>query len=371
MSCSSVFRAVAHCFRALSLVVFDLVRLALLVARSHSTLAAENLFLRKQLALFLERKAKPRRADDSTRWMMAALSRMFLWRDALVNVKPDTLIRWQRKGFRLFWRWKSKPSGRPRLTKDLRQLIREMAAENSTWGEERIANELRLKLGIRVSPRTVEKYLREGPVRTPDPKQRWLTFVHNHAKVIVACDFFVVVTATFRTLYVFVIMELGTRRILHHNVTANPTAEWTLQQFREALPGDHPYRFVIHDRDSIFSKPLDKVVTDLGVRVLRTPVRAPMANSVCERFGGTLRRECLDFLIPLNERHLKMTIKEWGLHYNRGRPHSSLGPGIPEPNQDSVPASDHRHKLPAGYRVVKTSVLGGLHHEYRLVKEAA
>ena len=186
-----------------------------------------------------------------------------------------------------------------------------------------------------------------------------------------ACDFFVVITATFRTLYVFVIIELGTRRILHHNVTAHPTAEWTLQQFREALPGDHPYRLVIHDRDSIFSKQLDKGVTDLGVRVLRTPVRAPMANSVCERFGGTLRRECLDFLIPLNERHLKMTIKEWGLHYNRGRPHSSLGPGIPEPNQDSVPANDHRHNLPVGYRVVKTSVLGGLHHEYRLVKEAA
>jgi len=150
--------------------------------------------------------------------------------------------------------------------------------------------------------------------------------------------------------YVFVIIELGTRRILHQNVTAQPTAEWTLQQFRGALPGDHPYRFVIHDRDSIFSKQLDKGVTDLGVRVLRTAVRAPMQNSVCERFGGTLRRECLDFLIPLNERHLKLTIKEWGLHYNRGRPHSSLGPGIPEPNQDSVPASDHRHKLPAGYR---------------------
>jgi transposase InsO family protein len=146
-------------------------------------------------------------------------------------------------------------------------------------------------------------------VRTPDPKQRWLTFVHNHANVIVACDFFVVVTATFRTLYVFVIMELGTRRILHHNVTAHPTAEWTLQQFREALPGAHPYRYVIHDRDSIFSQGLDKGVTDLGVSVLRTPVRAPKANSVCERFGGTLRRECVDFLIPLNERHLKMTSK--------------------------------------------------------------
>jgi len=219
-------------------------------AHSRSALAAENLFLRKQLALFQERKVKPRRADDAARWTMATLSRMFPWGNSLMNVKPDTLIRWQRKGFRLFWRWKSKPRGRPRLPKDLRQLIREMAAENPTWGEERIANELKLKLGIRVSPRTVEKYLRAGPVRTPDPKQRWLTFVHNHARLIVACDFFVVVTASFRTLYVFMILELGTRRILHQNVTAHPTAEWTLQQVREALPGDHPYRFVIHDRDS-------------------------------------------------------------------------------------------------------------------------
>jgi len=370
MSHASVFRAVAHCVRTLSFVVVDLVRLARLAVHSHSALAAENLFLRKQLAMFQERKVKPRRADHATRWMMATLSRMFPWSNSLMNVKPDTLIRWQRKGFRLFWRWKSKPTGRPRLPKDLRKLIREIAADNPIWGEERIANELKLKLGIRVSPRTVGKYLRDGPARVPDPKQRWLTFVHNHAKVIVACDFFVVVTATFRPLYVFVIMELETRRILHQNVTAHPTAEWTLQQFREALPGEHPYRFVIHDRDSIFSTRLDQAVKDLGVRVLRTPGRAPTANSVCERFGGTLRRECLDYLIPINERHLKLTINEWVLHYNRGRPHSSLGPGFPEPNQDKVPAH-HRHKLPAGYRVMKTSVLGGLHHEYRLVKEAA
>ena len=218
------------------------------------------------------------------------------------------------------------------MPKNLRQLIREMAAENPTWGEERIANELKLKLGIRVSPRTVEKYLRNGgPVRTPDPKQRWLTFVHNHAKVIVACDFFVVVTATFRTLYVFVVMELGTRRILHHNVTAHPTAEWTLQQFREALPGDHPYRFVIHDRDSIFSKELDKAVMAMGVRVLRTPVRAPKANSVCERFGGTLRRECLDFLIPLQRAPPETDLETWMTHFNHGRPHMSLGPGYRPP----------------------------------------
>jgi putative transposase len=229
----------------------------------------------------------------------------------LVNVKPDTFIRWHRRGFRLLWRWKSRPPGRPRLPKDLRRLIRGMAAENPTWGQERIANELTLKLSIRVSPRTVGKYLREDrPVRTPDPQQRWLTFLRNHAKVIVACDFFVVITAAFRTLYVFVVMEIGSRRILHYNVTAHPTAEWTLQQFREALPGDHPYRFLIHDRDSIFAAEVDQGLANLGVRVLRTPVRAPQANAVCERLGGSLRRECLDFLIPFNKRHLKLTIRD-------------------------------------------------------------
>ena len=128
---------------------------------------------------------------------------------------------------------------------------------------------------------------------TPDPQQRWLTFLRNHAKVLVACDFFVVITAAFRTLYVFVVIEIGSRRILHYNVAAHPTAE-----FREALPGDHPYRFLIHDRDSIFAEEVDIGLANLGVRVLRTPVRAPKANAVCERLGGSLRRECLDFLIP-------------------------------------------------------------------------
>jgi putative transposase len=299
---SPLFRTVAHCFRTILPVLVDLLRLAVIVGHSRRSLAAENLFLRKRLALFQERKVKPRRAEDATRWIMVTLSHLFPWRGALVNVKSNTFIGWHRQGFRLFWRWKSKPTGRPRLPQNLRELIREMAAENPTWGEERIANELKLKLGIRVSPRTVEKYLRRGgPVRKPDPQQRWLTFIHNHAKVIVACDSFVVVTATFRILYIFVVLELSTRRIVHHNVTAHPTSEWTLQQCREVLPGDHPYRFVIHDRDSIFSRQLDQQVTNLGVRVLRTPVRAPMANSVCERFGGTLRRECLDFLIPFNE----------------------------------------------------------------------
>ena len=172
MPVSLLVRAMTHCLRTSSLVAFDLVSLASLAIRSHTSLAAENLFLRKQLALFRERKVKPRRANDATRWSMATLGRMFPWRNALVSVKPDTLIRWQRRGFRFFWRWKSKPTGRPRLPEILRKLIRQMAAHNVSWGEERIANELKLKLGIRVSPRTAGKYLRNGrPSRTPDPQQ--------------------------------------------------------------------------------------------------------------------------------------------------------------------------------------------------------
>ena len=273
----SVFQPLMHSLRTLSSVAFDLICLVVLVSRSRRALAAENLFLRKQFALFQERNVKPHRAPDSTRLVMVILGRMFSWRGALVNIKPDTFLRWHRKGFRLFWRWKCRPVGRPQVPKDLRRLIREMAAENPSWGEERIANELKLKLSIQVSPRTVGKYLRKDrPMRTPDPKQRWLTFVRNHAKVVVACDFFVVITATFRTLYVFVVMEIESRRVLHHNVTGHPTAEWTLQQFREALPGDHAYRFVIHDRDRIFAEEVDKGLRNLGVRVLRTPVRAPI-----------------------------------------------------------------------------------------------
>ena len=188
---------------------------------------------------------------------------------------------------------------------------------------------------------------------------------------MVACDFFVVITAAFRTLYVFLVMEIGSRRILHYNTTAHPTAEWTPPQFREALPGDHPYRFLTHDRDSIFAAEVDQGLANLGVRVLRTRVRAPKANSVCERLGGSLRRECLDLLIPFHERHLQMILREWTTHYNRGRPHSALGPGLPEPILERVPPDEHRHRLPVRCRLAKRSVLGGLHHEYGLTKEAA
>ena len=183
-------------------VLIDILTLLRLIFPSPGALAAENLFLRKQLGLYVERKQKPRRASNAMRFTMAQLSRFFEWRDALTIVKPDTLIRWHRKGFRLFWKWKSRASGRPRVPADVRRLIVEMATNNPTWGEERIANELSLKIGIRISPRTVRQYMPKDPKRPTVPSQRWMTFVRNHAKAIIASDFFIVVTATFRVAYV-------------------------------------------------------------------------------------------------------------------------------------------------------------------------
>jgi putative transposase len=194
----------------------DAWRFLLLCLCPSPALAAENLFLRQQLALYQERQIKPRRTTHATRMVLIWLGRWFNWRQALVIVQPATLTRWHRQGFRVFWRWKSR-SGRPPIPADLQALIRCMARENASWGEERIANELWLKLGLRVSPRTVRKYLpkrldRGGPHRTSS--QRWQTFVRNHTQAIIACDFCVVVTATFRLLCVLVVMEHASRRIL-------------------------------------------------------------------------------------------------------------------------------------------------------------
>ena len=256
---SQFFRNAVRSCTSLFGFVFDLMgdglRFLCLTVRSHSALSAEVLFLRKQLAFYEERETQPRRLNNSARLSLVLWSQLFDWRSALVIVKPETLIGWHRRGFQLFWKWKSRV-GRPRLPENIRKLIIRMALENPTWGQARVAAELSLKLGIYVSPRTVRTYWppeseRRGPRGTSS--QRWRTFVRNHAQSIVACDFFVVVTARFRILFVFLMMEVGTRRILHCNLTAHPTAEWTLQQFREAIPCDHPYRFLIRDRDSISS----------------------------------------------------------------------------------------------------------------------
>lgn len=203
----------------------DFLLLAALAVRPRRSLQAENLFLRRQLAMFQERGTKPRRVDAATLASLAFLSPLFDSREALVVVRPETLVPWDRAGWRLLWRYKSRP-GRPRISLELRQLIRRMANENPLWGEERIVNELLIKLGLRLSPRTVRKYMRKRPPGRPRGDQRWSTFLRNYAKAIVSCDFLVAVTARFRLLYVFVIIHHGSRRLLHFNVTAHPSAAW-------------------------------------------------------------------------------------------------------------------------------------------------
>jgi putative transposase len=288
-------------------------------------------------------------------------------------VRPKTLVAWHRKGFCLFWRWKSEAGRRP-IPAALQHMIRKMARENPSWGEERIANELLLKLGLRVSPRTIRKYmpkLSAAPPGGPRGDQRWAVFLRNHARFIIACDFCIVVTAAFRILYVFVVMEHASRRLIHLNATAHPTAAWTLQQLRETVPSDHEYRFIIHDHDAIFSAELDASLTGLALKVITTPMRSPLANSLCERLIGTLRRECLDWIIPLSEGHLRKILASWMAHYNRGRPHSSLGPGIPDPRLGDLRVKPCGQRLPLGHQVVATPILGGLHHEYSVQRLAA
>jgi transposase InsO family protein len=310
---------------------------------------------------------KLRRIDAATRASLTLLSQLCDWRSCLVVVRPATVLRWHRAGWRLFWRCKSRP-GRPPIPLELRQLIRRVATENPLWGAERIANELLVKLGIRISPRTVRKYLPKPPLGRPRGDQRWSTFRRNHAKAIVACDFFVAVTATVRLFYVLVLIEHGSRRLLHFNITEHPTADWALQQLREAIGCGNAYRYLLHDRDRIFARSLDESIRNLGLTVLKSPPHSPKANAICERVIGTIRRECLDWLIPLSQSHLRGILKSWVDHYNHGRPHMALGPGVPDPPSEvgRPPVQLSRHRMGGRLLLRVKSILGGLHHEYSL-----
>jgi putative transposase len=271
-------------------------------------------------------------------------------------VKPETVIGWHRAGFRLYWRWRSRPrGGRPKITEEIRTLIRRMAEENAEWGAPKIHGEL-LKLGLAVSERSVARYLR-GIRRRGDPGKRWLAFLQNHREVIVAFDFFTVPTLTFRLLYYFFVIEHGRRRILHFNVTRHPSASWVVQQLREVFPEAAPYRYVILDRDSKFD---DEVITFLkatGLQPKRTSVRSPWQNGLAERWVGSCRREILDHVIALNEEHLRRLIGEYINYHHEDRIHDALEKDTP--NRRPV-----EQKPAADTSVISLPRLGGLHHRY-------
>jgi putative transposase len=329
-----------------------LVAFARAVVSSRAELAVENLVLRQQLAVLTRptRKRPRLRRGDRVFWVLAR-RRWRRWSHHLVVVRPETVIHWHRQGWRLFWRWRSRSRlGRPRLSAGVRGLIAAMARDNPRWGSERIRGELR-KLGIAVSKRSVQRYRRRGPAHPP--RQTWRTFLANHAHGIWAADLCTVQTLTFETLYVLVLIAHGRRELVHVAVTAHPAAAWVWRQVVEATAWGRRPRFLLRDRDAVYGGAFGSRLATLGIEQLLTPVRAPRANAVAERLIGTLRRECLDHLIVLNERHLRAVLAEFAAFYNAARPHRTLG--LETPLQAGRPASGPIRARP---------VLGGLHHTY-------
>jgi putative transposase len=267
-------------------VLFRLLRLAV---SSHAALAAENLALRQQI-IVLQRSVKRPHLKKSDRVFWAWLSKLWPdWSSALVIVQPDTVVKWHRAGFRLYWRWKSHTTGRPKKEIIVRELIRQMSCDNPTWGAPRIRAELRL-LGHHVAESTVASYMVKSR-KLPSPT--WRSFLANHASQIVAIDFFTVYTITFKVLYGFVGLSHDRRRIVHFNVTRNPTAEWTAQQIIEAFPYDTAPRFLLHDRDSVYGAAFHRRVKSMGIEEVTTAYRSPWQNPYCERVIGSIRRDCL------------------------------------------------------------------------------
>jgi len=318
-------------------------------------LVAENLALRQQLNVLRRSVKRPKlRFVDRVFWVwFAALVRD--WQSLLVIVEPATVVRWHREGFRLYWRWKSRgrKPGRPKLSAEIRELIRRMATENVTWGAPRIQSELAL-LGHVVAESTVSAYLRSIRDRRP-PSQRWTTFLRNHAKSIAAADLFVVPTIRFQLLYVLVVLRHDRRTVAHFNVTEHPTSRWVAQQIVEAFPNDEAPRFLIHDRDAIFGVEFNRRVASMGIEQVRTAYRSPWQNGICERLIGSIRRECLDHVVVFSEAHLRRILREYFAYYHDVRTHLALGRNAPIPRAVEPPENG---------RILATPYLGGLHHRY-------
>jgi len=270
----------------------------------------------------------------------------------LVVVRPATVIAWHRRGFSWYWTRRSRPrGGRPRIGADIRRLVREMAVANPLWGAPRIHGEL-LKLGFQVSERTVS---RQMPRRPRPPSQSWRTFLKNHLSSTVAVDFFAVPTLTCRILFVFVVLAHDRRRIVHLNVTRQPTSAWTRQQLRECFPDDASARFLLHDGDATFDAAFGRTAEAFGLTSVRTAPRSPWQNPYVERVIGSIRRECLDHVIVVNERHLRRVLRSYVTYYAHSRTHLALGKDTP----------DGRAIDPVGPgRIVARPEVGGLHHRY-------
>lgn len=336
--------------------ILSLIAAARVFFQSRTDTAVEVLALHQQVAVLKRRRPRPPlRPLDRLFWTLlrATWSR---WKDALVIVKPETVVGWHRAGFRLYWRWKSRRrDGRPRIKEEIRVLIRRLAQENSDWGAPKIHGELQ-KLGFVLSERTVARYLRSLQ-RRGDPAKKWLAFLRNHREAIVALDLFTVPTATFRVLYCFFVIEHERRRILHFNVTPHPSADWIVQQLRETFPEAASYRYAILDHDSIFNVDVIAFLKATGFKPKRTSIQAPWQNGTAERWIGSCRREILDHIIPVNEEHLRRLIRDYVCYHQEDRIHDSLNKDTP--NRRAI---EPRPTTDAS--LISLPRLGGLHHRY-------
>jgi transposase InsO family protein len=314
-------------------------------------LEVENLFLRHQLNIALRGAPHRPRLRGSDRALLVWMT--WLWPSLLGLsrvVQPDTILRWHRAGFRAYWRWKSRGQpGRPRVSRELRELIQRMSKENPLWGAPRIHGEL-LKLGFEIAESTVSKYMirRRGP-----PSQTWRTFVRNHAEAIAAIDLFVVPTLTFECLFAFLVLGHGRRQLLWFAVTRNPTAEWLAQQMSEAFPWTTAPTYLVRDNDRAYGQAFTRRLRTMGIRDRPISPRSPWQNAYVERVIGTLRRECLDHVLIFGERHLWRILTLYSRYYNETRTHLGLGKDAPL----------GRHIERSG-TIVTTPILSGLHHCY-------
>src|ERR1700747_2702639 len=333
----------------------DLVRLIVWAVvdlfRSRAAIEAEILTLRQQIIVLRRTPHRKQPLGAIDRLVFVGLYRLFpRVLDALAIVRPGTVIRWHRAGFRLYWRWKSRPGGgRPPVPLEIRRLIREMSIANPFWGAPRIHGEL-LKLGIAIGQTSIAKYMarRRGP-----PSQGWKTFLRNHAAGIAAIDLFVVPTISFRLLYGLLIMGHGRRQILWFGVTAHPTTDWIANQITEACGWEQAPRYLLRDRDGAYGEVFIRRLRSMGIRDRPTSPRSPWQNGYAERLIGSIRRECLDHIIVVGERHLRHLLLSYMNCYNEARTHLSLNKDAPVPR--AVERTGH---------ILCRPVLGGLHHRY-------